>query len=59
MLRRPSEFRHTLREEGCSSTTFGEVFSPKGANWNNPAGRGSAPFEEDTSPAVLEQPSSQ
>jgi hypothetical protein len=52
MLRRPSTYHPTRREEGYSSTAFGTSNFIGEAVWNNPANRGSAsPMKFDV-PAV-------
>jgi hypothetical protein len=40
MLRQPSFFHSTRREEGCSSTAFGMRSSNWFQVWSNPANRG-------------------
>jgi hypothetical protein len=37
MLRRPSTYHRTLREEGCSSTAFVKYFTLKTECWRHPA----------------------
>jgi len=41
MLRRPSGYHATPREEGCSSTAFEPARYRDAPVWNNPAIRGS------------------
>src|SRR5262245_12528730 len=42
MLRRPSVYLSTLREEGCSSNAFARAADRSAAGWNNHADLGSA-----------------
>ena len=52
MLRHPSAFQSTCREEGCSSTAFGLGGVPEKTVWTNPAVRGSVFSGTPPSPAL-------
>ena len=52
MLRRPSASLLKRREEGCSSTAFGKIFSGSGKGWGNQADRGFLPQPEKIFPAL-------
>jgi hypothetical protein len=52
MLRHPSEWLTTPREEGCSSTAIGTNMPVYRADWINLANRGSARYTGMLVPAV-------